>query len=244
LRAEDRYRLRQAQQAPSPSFWTVLGAELRRSMGKPHFWLSLVRNSIPLFGAFLWDWDVLAMAFYFLLQSWLMGSLYCALDLVFNPKDGKPPQDLLDALNPLLKQFLGAAVIFAVIVGLFGGFVLFGFFDKSELTEFFDGGWRHANFLTGVLALVVGCIAEATRFLRSLPTRTPADIEADNFRFAATVHTVAVLCAISGFFGALARFTFGSTGFVIPAVLVVTLFDVAPRSAALMMGRAGDRVVE
>ncbi len=236
MRAEDRYKLKKAQEALKPGFWSVLGAELRGGVGKLQFWLSLARNSVPLFGAFLLHWDILEMAFYFLLQSWLMGALYCAIDMTFNPDKGTPPRDVLDALGPLIKRFFGAAAVFAIFVGVFGGFMLVGFFGKGELLEFLNGGWQHAAFEQGVLALVVGSLAEAVRFVRSLPTRTPADIEADNFRFAATLQTVALLCVVSTFLGALARLLAGSAAFVVPAVVVVTMFDVAPRSAALMMG--------
>ena len=243
MRAEDRYRLRKAQRART--FGRTLGAELRDGLRKPQFWLSLARNSIPLFGVFLWDWDALAMAVYFLLQSWLMGALYCAIDLTFNPDKGTPPRDMLDALGPLLKRFAAAALLFAVFVGIFGGFMLHGFFDKHELADFLDGGWRESSFLIGLAGLAVGCLAEATRFVRSLARRTAADIDADNFRFAATIQTVALLCAISGFLGVLARFALGSAAFVVAAVVVLTLFDAAPRSAAVMMGtnKAGANAV-
>ena len=70
---------------------------------------------ITLFGAFLWNWDIVRMAVYFLLQSWLMGSMYCAIDLTFNPEKGTPPRDMLDALQPLLKRFFVAAPMFAVM---------------------------------------------------------------------------------------------------------------------------------
>jgi len=240
VRAEDRQRLRRAQQPPPRSFWSTLGAELRAGTRKAQFWLSLARNSVPLWGAFALHWDVLAMAFYFLLQSWLMGSLYCAIDLTFNPDKGVPPRDMLDAAGPLLRRLFFSLLLFGLLVGIFGGFMLRGLFDASELRDFvLGGGWLRSSFRIGVAALVVGCLAEAARFLHSLPRRTAVDIEADNARFAATVQTVAVLCVVSTFLGALARFALGSAAFVVPAALVVTFFDVAPRSAALMMGKPG-----
>jgi len=234
MRAEDRYKLKKAQRRRA--FWSELGSELRHAARTSQFWLSLVRNSVPLFGVFLWHWDVLQMAVYFLLQCWLMGSLYCAIDMTFNPEKGPPPRDTLDGMQPMLKRLFVAGLAFAVLVGIFGGFMLIGFFGKRELQEFLATGWQQWSFLQGVLALLAGCIAEAVRFLRSLPKRTPADIEADNYRFAATVQTVAVLAAFSAFLGAISRFLFGPAVVVVPMVLVATFFDATPRSAATMMG--------
>lgn len=236
MRAEDRYKLRKAQQPPPPTFWSVLGGELRHAVHTTQFWLSLLRNSVPLFGVFLWHWDVLQMAVYFLLQCWLMGSLYCAIDMTFNPEKGTPPKDTLDGMQSMLQKLPVAGLVFAVLVGMFGAFMLIGFFRKDELGEFLSTGWQQWSFLKGVLALATGCIAEAVRFLLSLPKRTPADIEADNYRFAATVHTVAVLAVFSAFLGAISRFLFGAAAVVVPMVLVATLFDATPRSAAVMMG--------
>jgi hypothetical protein len=232
VRAEDRHKLEKRRELRPPAFGSMLGAELLRGARTVHFWLSLARNSIPLFGVFVWGWDVLELAVYILLQSWLMGAMYCAIDMTFNPEKerGKPPADLLDAIGPLLTRFAGACVVFAVLVGIFGWFVLGGFFRKAELLQFFDGGWQQPTFLWGVLALVAGCLAEATRFLRSLPRRTPADVEADNRRFAATFRTVVLLAVISAFLGGISRLAFGLPAFAVFVVLVLALMDIAPRS--------------
>jgi len=239
MRAEDRYKLRKGRWAKGPNtpgFWSVLGPELLHNARTAQFWLSIARNSVPLFGVFLWKWDVLEMSFYFLLQCWLMGSLYCAIDMTFNPEKGPPPRDTLDGMQPMLQKLFVAGLVFAVLVGIFGGFMLIGFFRKNELSEFFSTGWQQWSFLKGVLALTAGCIAEAVRFLRSLPERTPADIEADNYRFAATLQTVALLCVFATFLGAISRFLFGPAAVVVPMVLVATLFDATPRSTAALLG--------
>lgn len=236
MRAEDRYRLRKKQQRRAAGKLFI--AELVAGTRSAQFWLSLARNSIPLFGVFLWGWDVLELAVYILLQCWLMGATYCAIDLTFNPEKGKAPADLLDAVGPLMRRFAVACVMFAVIVGIFGWFVL-AFFNKTELSAFLNGGWERPTFLWGVLGLIVGCLAEAVRFVHSLPRRTPEQEQADNRRFAATIRTVALIAVISAFLGAAARYAFGVSAFAVIVVLVLTLMDVAPRSVDALFAKDG-----
>ncbi len=156
-------------------FRAAFVTELREASRTSQFWIAVARQSIPVIGVAFFAWPALQIGVYFVLQSWLMLSLYCATDMTFDPeyRQGKPPRDVAEAAGALLKNFFGAIVAVGILLGLFGGFMLFNFFAGEAWDAFFSSGWHERSFLFGLLALAVSCLFETVRFVRSLPRRTP-----------------------------------------------------------------------
>src|SRR6185369_16442705 len=119
-------------------------AELRRVWRKPQFWIVVARQIVPVVGVGFFDWAALQIGLYFVIQSWLMLSLYCATDLTFDPKHRKEKTARAStaSASTLVKNFFGAAVLMGFVVGIFGGILLFSFFRGEAWDVFVDSGWR------------------------------------------------------------------------------------------------------
>jgi hypothetical protein len=215
-------------------FRAAFVTELRQASRTSQFWIAVARQSIPVIGVAFFAWPALQIGIYFVLQSWLMLSLYCATDMTFDPeyRKGKLPRDMAEAVGALLKNFFGAIVAVGILLGLFGGFMLFIFFEGDSWDAFFRSGWHERSFLYGLLGLGASCLVETVRFARSLPQRTPAQIEADDLRIASTFYRVILMFVACLFVGAAPFAGLGDLIFVLATSLIVLYFEALPRSAA------------
>lgn len=227
-----------ADAAPDREFPSVLRAELGVASRTGAFWIVVARQAIPVLGVALFDWPAFEIAVYFVVQSWLMLSLYAATDLTFNPKySGTKGRNPESSVWLLLKQFLAAGLLIGFLVGMFGGFLLLQAFPREDANAFLQGGWHEQSFLIGLLALASGCLAEAVRFAQCIPQRTPDETAADDARIAGTFYRVVLLFIVSGLIGVTAQWRFAPVLFVIALGLLLTLFEALPRSAALLLGK-------
>jgi hypothetical protein len=219
-------------------FSAVLLAELGCAWRTTPFWIVVTRQAIPIVGVMLFDWPAFDIAVYFVVESWLMLSLYAATDLTFNPKyAGTKARSGGAIVIPLLKQFLAAGLLIAFIVGMFGGFLLLEAFPREDASAFLEGGWRERSFLIGLLVLAGNCLADAVHFAQRIPRRTPEEVAADDVRIAGTFYRVVLLFMASGLIGVTAPWGFAAPLFVIALGLVLTFFEGLPRSAALLLGK-------
>jgi hypothetical protein len=216
----------------------ALIAELRSVSRTLQFWIIVARQSIAVIGTAFFGWHALEIGLYFAIQSWLMLSLYAATDLTFDPKylNAGPVRAWKESAGTLLKNFLAASLLTGILIGLFGGIALVGLFRGDAWGAFIEGGWHEPSFLCGVGALAASCVAEAARYLRSLPRRTAAEIEADDMRIASTFYRVVLLFMATVVIGALAWTGFTDLLFVVATALILTYFEALPRNASLLLG--------
>jgi len=211
--------------------------ELRDVWRTPAFLTATARHALPVAGAAWFGWPALQLAVYFVIESWLMLSLYAATDLSFNPKyGGRAPRDLREAVIAPLPQFLAAAGLIGVVVGLFGGVLIVGAFAQDEWVEFLHAGWREPSFLLGLVLLSATCLSEAVHFAQRIATRTPAQAQLDDLRIASLFYRVVLLFMVSGALGLTARFAFAPVLFAIALGIILTFFEGLPRSAAALLG--------
>jgi hypothetical protein len=193
------------------------------------FLTTLARHTLPVIGVLFFVWPALQLAAYFLIESWLMMSLYAATDLTFNPKYG-------EAVLAPLPQFLAAGALIGVLVGLFGGFIVLGAFAQDERDAFFVGGWRETSFLLGLTILAASCVSEAAHFAQRIARRSPAQVQTDDLRIASLFYRVVLLFMASGVLGMAAPWSLAPVVFAIGLGLILTFFEALPRSAALLLG--------
>ena len=211
-------------------------AELREIGRTPAFLTTLARHVLPVIGVAVFGWPALQLAIYFVIESWLMLSLYAGADLSFNPKyGGRAPLSLREAVIEPLPQFLAAAGLIAVMVGLFGGILIVGAFAQDEWSEFLQTGWYEPSFLLGLALLIATCISEAVRFAQRIATRTPAQAQHDDLRIASLFYRVVLLFMTSGALGLTAQLAFAPMLFAVALGIVLTFFEGLPRSAALLL---------
>jgi len=212
-------------------------AELSRVWRTPQFWVVIARQSIPVIGVAFFDWAALQIGAYFVLQSWLMLSLYCATDLTFDPKyqEGKPPRNFGESLSALIKMLFGALFIVGIMIGLCAAFILLKFFSRDAVHAFVTDDWHENGFLFGLAAMATSCLFETVRFVRSLPSRSPAQIEADDMRIATTFYRVVLLFVACALIGAVGGSSLGDLLFVLAIALIMAYFEALPRSAALLI---------
>jgi hypothetical protein len=216
--------------------------ELRDIWRTPAFLTPAARHAVPVIGAAFLGWPALQLAIYFVFESWLMLSLYAAADLSFNPKNGgRAPRGWREAVIEQLPQFLAAAGLIAVMVGLFGGFLIVGAFAQDEWIEFLQTGWREPSFLLGLALLIATCLSEAARFAQRLATRTPAQAQLDDLRIASLFYRVVLLFMASGALGLTSQFAFAPMLFALALGIVLTFFEALPRSAAALLGQRTPR---
>lgn len=222
----------------SADFRVALVAELRIEWRTSHFWIAVAMHSIPVIGVIFFEWPALKIGVYFVIQSWLMLALYCATDLTFDPKyrANKPPRGLSEGMSDFIKNLVGALLIVGILLGVVGGLMLQSSFAGDAWNTFIHSGWHERSFLNGLAALAAGCMIEALRFVRSLPRRTMAQIEADDMRIATTFYRVVLLFTASFLINVLGVFGFADVVFVMATALVLTYFEVLPRSAASLIG--------
>jgi hypothetical protein len=200
------------------------------------FLTTLARHALPVVGVLFFAWPALQLAAYFLIESWLMLSLYAATDLTFNPKyGGRAPRSKSEAVLAPLPQFLAAAALIGVLVGLFGGFIVVGAFALDERQAFLDGGWRETSFLFGLAMLAASCVSEAAHFAQRMARRTPAQVQTDDLRIASLFYRVVLLFMASAVLG-MAPWSWAPVVFAIVLGLILTFFEALPRSAALLLG--------
>jgi len=233
------------QQGPGAdaAFPATVAAEFRQVWRTFPFLSSALRNTVSVIGVTFFDWPALQLALFFVIESWLMLSLYATTDLSFNPKyGGRPPQTLGDAILLPLPQFLGAAALIALLIGLFGGFVLVNTFAEEDWDAFLHGGWRQPSFLVGLLMLAATCVSEAVHFARRIPTRTPEQARADDLRVASLFYRVVLLFAATAALGWTRGSPLAAPLFAIALAVVLMFFETLPRSAASLLGiRADER---
>jgi hypothetical protein len=223
-------------------FALLMRGELRDIWRTPAFLTPVARHTVPVIGVAFFDWPALQLAIYFVLESWLMLSLYAAADLSFNPKNGgRAPRNFREAVVDPLPQFLAAAGLIGVFVGLFGGILLVGAFAQDDWTDLIQGGWHEASFLLGLAMLIATCLAEAVRFAQRLATRTPEQAQVDDVRIASLFYRVVLLLMVSGALGLLAQFAFAPMLFAVALGIVLTFFEALPRSAAALLGQRSAR---
>lgn len=219
------------------AFAVVFGAELRAVWPTFPFFASAARNAAPVIGVLFFDWPALQLALYFVIESWLMLSLYATTDLSFNPKyGGRAPQSLREAVLAPLPQFLAAAGLIAVFVGLFAGFLLVSAFGADEWDAFLRGGWTERSFLVGLIALVWTCLSEAVHFARRIPARTPEQSAADDLRVASLFYRVLLLFMVSAALGWTRGSPVAVPLFALALAIVLMFFETLPRSAAALLG--------
>ena len=218
-------------------FASQVRAELREIGRTPAFLTTLARHVLPVIGVLFFGWPALQLAVYFVIESWLMLSLYATADLSFNPKyGGRAPQSLREAVIEPLPQFLAAAGLIGVLVGLFGGILIVGAFAQDEWTEFLQTGWDEPSFLLGLALLTASCLFEAIHFAQRIATRTPAQAQHDDLRIASLFYRVVLLFMASGGLGLTAQFAFAPMLFAIALGIVLTFFEGLPYSAAALLG--------
>jgi hypothetical protein len=226
----------------SGRFALQIREELRDVWRTPAFLTTVARHTVPVVGVAFFGWPALQLAIYFILESWLLLSLYAAADLSFNPKNGgRAPRNLREAVIDPLPQFLAAAGLIGVFVGLFGGFLIVGVFAPDEWTDFIQGGWHEPSFLLGLTMLIATCLTEAARFAQRLATRTPAQAQVDDLRIASLFYRVVLLFLASGALGLMAPFAFAPMLFALALGIVLTFFEVLPCSAATLLGQRAAR---
>ncbi|HEY2394605.1 MAG TPA: hypothetical protein VGH81_01320 [Rudaea sp.] len=213
----------------------ALIAELRQVWRTPPFFFSALRNATSVVGVLFLGWSALELALYFVIQSWLMLSLYAATDLTFNPKyGGHPPRSLREALATPVQNLVGALVVVGFLIGLFGWFLLSGMFGADDWQAFLQGGWQQPSFLYGLLILLASCLSEAAVFAQRLPTRSAAQVETDDLRIASLFYRLVLLLAASIFLGATRGTALAAPLFAL--ALVQVYFEALPRSSAAFLG--------
>jgi hypothetical protein len=218
-------------------FIRALIAELHEVWRTPPFLASAARNATSVVGVLFFGWPALNLALYFLLDSWLMLSLYAATDLTFNPKyGGAAPRTAAEAVLKPLPQFLGAAALVGVLVGIFGGFVLTIPFGNEDWQEFLDTGWHESSFLIGALVLTITCLSEAAHFTLRIPARTPVQIRSDDLRVASLFYRLVLLFMASVALGWLRGLPFTVPLFALAMALILVFFEALPRSAGALLG--------
>jgi hypothetical protein len=224
------------------AFATVLSAELRAAWRTFPFLASAARNATSVIGVLFFDWPALQLALYFVIESWLMLSLYATTDLSFNPKyGGRAPQSLSEAVLTPLPQFLAAAALIGVLVGLFGGFVLANTFAPDDWDAFLQGGWKQHSFLVGLLVLAATCLSEAVHFARRIRTRTPEQAAADDLRIASLFYRVVLLFMASAALGLARGSQLAAPLFALALAIVLMFFEALPRSAAALLDIRADK---
>ena len=217
-------------------FAAFAAAELRQVWRSYPFWTSAARNAASVAGVLLFDWQALPLALYFVIESWLMLSLYATTDLRFNPKyGGRAPQSLREAVLAPLPQFLAAAGLIAVLVGLFAGLLLANAFGAEEWDAFLHGGWTQGSFLVGLLVLTCSCLSEAVYFARRIPSRSPEQVAADDLRVASLFYRVVLLFMAGGMLGWTRGSPMAAPAFAVALALVLMFFETLPRSAATLL---------
>ena len=219
------------------AFAIVLSTELRTVWHTFPFLASAARNAAPVIGVLFFDWPALQLAMYFVIESWLMLTLYATTDLTFNPKyGGHAPRNLREAILKPLPQFLGAAVLIGLIIGLFAMFVLVGVVGADEWSAFLQDGWQQSSFLVGFVVLAASCLSEAIHFARRVVRRTPAQIQADDLRIASLFYRIVLLLMASVALGWARGSWFAAPLFALAMAVVLLFFETLPRSAAALLG--------
>lgn len=214
-----------------------LAAELRAACVTPRFWGTVALQIIPVVGVIRFGWSAGQIGMYFVLQSWLMLSIYFAADMTFNAKylDGKAPLRGAAAVLRFCRVLLVSSLICAAAIVWLGMYFEFSLFDA-----FFSGGeYRQGSFLIGLGALVVGCVAEGVRYVLSLPRRTPQQIAADDARVGTLAGRVIVLFFLGVFLGIFQVFGdgWGNAALVLAIAGLQIYFDGMPQTAAASLQR-------
>ncbi len=154
--------------------------EARAALGRPGFWIAVLRETVPVVGVLAFGWPAFAAALYFIVESWLYLSLRASTEIVIDPKyAGKDlPRSTPDAVAKIAKHLSYVLPFFAILLGLFAGFVMFAAFPKADWAAFAAGGWREPEVLWGFGVLLASVIADTVRHARRFATRTSAEAEA------------------------------------------------------------------
>lgn len=209
-------------------------AELSREARTGHFWMMVLRNSVPAVGVIALGWPALQAAVLFVLESWVFLSLRCGIEITIDPKfnGGKRHHDALD----YVKHVIVAFVCMAIVIAMFTWGVLGSAFPAREWAEFFAEGWKQPSFLGAILALIVLSIADAVGFVKRFSTRTAEQAAADDGRVRVMFYRVLGLLLASWLLGIAAGFGVGGVAVIVAGSLLSIYLEGLPDHASRTFG--------
>ena len=214
---------------PIPGF----AEEWRGALERPGFYVALVRELVPIVGVFAFRWSALAAALYFIVESWLFLSLRTSTEIVIDPKyaGNDLPGSTLGAVAKIAKHLSYVMPFFAILLGLFAGFVLFVAFPKPVWAAFLAGEWRAPDVLLSFGVLVATVVADTVRHARGFATRNSAEAQASDLSVKLMFYRVTFgLFPAAFLLGLVGHWGFGPPLIVLVIAVLSIAIEAVPRS--------------
>jgi hypothetical protein len=213
----------------SPAALDALHAAARSAS----FWWSVMRHSIPVVGVFFFGWSSVAVAVFFVLESWLFLTNRLTIEVTFDPGYAREdlPRTAWQACYTTAKMWLLAAPVLALMLFAFGGFVLLFAFPSQDWEAFVTDGWRRASFGISFALLVVDAIVDSVRFQRRLLRRSDSERITDDRRVRRMFYRVVALLGGCVILGLAAQFGLGGPLLVLAIAVILVVFDAMPQHA-------------
>ena len=209
--------------------------DLAAGIHKPGFRNALGRQALMLAGVFLLGWSALEIAVFFLLEAWLFLSLRAAAEITLEPRFGVVATDPARFLWEFVKHWLVAAVFIGILVGGFGGFVVFPAFTEDAMHEFATEGIRNASLLVGLALLAGSIVFDTARFARRVAAgRKAEETAADDHGLRVALAKVACLAMASFWLGIAARVGLGPNIVAVGIAGAILYVEAVPERATRM----------
>jgi hypothetical protein len=209
----------------------LIREEFKESLRKKAFWAAAARESIPVFGVFLFDWSALHVGIFFALESWLFLTGRVTTGVYFDPEISSDARKktVLGRIVQLAMLYLFAGAIFGMMVFIPSGFAMSYFIPEERWEDFKVGLFSDVPFAVGLLLLVVGEITASIRVAYGAEGATDEERDAGHRRALLMVHRPVALLIASILLGYLSNFGWGDQLFVLLMFLVLIYFEACPQ---------------